>query len=226
MFNLSNIKNKKLYILVIGLILVFIIAIVIINNLNKDEVLNSKDEILIRNVSDKSNESKNEDTDEIIIIHVTGEVAKSGIVKLKEGARIEDAIEAAGGLTENSDISDVNLAYVLEDGSKLNIPSKNKKEIDKDENIISMESGNIIDEKISNLTNSNEQNSRDNKKVNINKASKEQLENLPGIGSALAERIITYRNENGKFNSIEDLKNVSGIGESKFESLKDYISVK
>ena len=65
-----------------------------------------------------------------------------------------------------------------------------------------------------------------NKKVNINKASQSDLENIPGVGPSLAQKIISFRDENGKFKNVEDLKNVSGIGDKKFESIKDYVDVK
>ncbi len=111
-------------------------------------------------------------------------------------------------------MQNVNLAFVLEDGQKLYIPN-----INDNENVeyISLENGDNIVE----TTKSNSKNS----KININKADLNDLETLPGVGASLAERIITYRKENGLFTSIEDLKNVSGIGEKKFENLKDYISI-
>ena len=132
---------------------------------------------------------------------------------------LEYAIEAAGGLSENADISNVNLAYVLDDGSKITIPT-----IDdigyKQENIIIDSSGeNVIDKM-------NEESLNNSKSVNINKANELELESLPGIGASLALRIITYREQNGKFNNIEDIKNVNGIGDSKYENIKNFICVK
>lgn len=149
-----------------------------------------------------------------IKVYVTGEVNNPGVIELEENSRIEDAINLAGGLTNFANLQNVNLAFLLEDGQKLYIPNINDNE---DVEYISLENGDNIVES----TKSDSKNS----KININKADLSDLETLPGVGASLAERIITYRKENGLFTSIEDLKNVSGIGEKKFESLKEYISI-
>lgn len=229
MFDLSKFKIKKVYI--IGTIFIVVLSGSIIlyrNIINKDKTLDFQEEILIKDAKEGINiKEKEEDKDEdIIIIHVTGEVRKSGIVKLKNGARIEDAINAAGGLTENADITDVNLAYVLEDGCKLNIPSKSEEMEDiklKENIILDKESGNVIGDRYIEDMNVNQ---TKNIKININKSTKEQLEKIPGIGAVLAERIIEYRNENGNFKNIEELKQVNGIGENKFNNIKEYICSK
>ena len=161
-------------------------------------------------------ESKTEDEEELVIVHVTGEVKKPGVVRVKEGSRVEDIVKAAGGLTENADISNINLAYVVEDGTKIRIPSTDD---EKQEEYITQSIGEgIIMQEESN-------NSRSSI-VNINTASETELEELPGIGASIAGRIIEYRNKNGKFKSIEDIKNVTGIGDSKFEKIKESIRVK
>lgn len=161
-------------------------------------------------------ESKTEDEEELVIVHVTGEVKKPGVVRVKEGSRVEDIVKAAGGLTENADISNINLAYVVEDGTKIRIPSTDD---EKQEEYITQSIGEgIIMQEESN-------NSRSSI-VNINTANETELEELPGIGASIAGRIIEYRNKNGKFKSIEDIKNVTGIGDSKFEKIKESIRVK
>ena len=161
-------------------------------------------------------ESKTEDEEELVIVHVTGEVKKPGVVRVKEGSRVEDIVKAAGGLTENADISNINLAYVVEDGTKIRIPSTDD---EKQEEYITQSIGEgIIMQEESN-------NSRGSI-VNINTANETELEELPGIGASIAGRIIEYRNKNGKFKSIEDIKNVTGIGDSKFEKIKESIRVK
>ncbi len=147
-----------------------------------------------------------------IVVHITGQVMNQGIVKLAEGARVIDAIEAAGGATPEANLSKINLAYLLEDGIKLYIPSVNDKE---EEEYISSSSANGQTE-----------NNKEVLKVNINTSTSEELQKLPGIGEAMASRIIAYRKENGKFSKIEDLKNVSGIGDAKFNNIKSYIYVK
>ena len=132
------------------------------------------------------------------------------------GARIVNAIEAAGGVTDKADLSKVNLAFVLSDGCKVRIPSVN----DEDEDFVSVSvgSGNNVIVDGGDSTNGG--------KVNINTATQAELETLTGIGPSIAAKIINYRNENGKFGKIEDLKNVSGIGEEKFNSVKGEICVK
>lgn len=146
-----------------------------------------------------------------IIIHITGEVEEEGVIELEKGARISDAIGEAGGTTEEADLSNVNLAYSLSDGQKVKIPNINEKN---KEVIIEEEAGeNIIIEG----------NKSKAEKVNINKATQTEIETLPGIGPSTALKIINYRNEHGKFKNIEDIKNVSGIGDSKFENIKEYI---
>ena len=152
-----------------------------------------------------------------IAVHITGEVKKSGVIYLKEGSRIIDAIEKAGGTTKNADLGKVNLAYVLQDGQKVYIPNKkNNASV-----YISEDSGqDVID---NGNTNTKTENKR--KKININTANKEELQSISGIGPALAEKIVSYRNTNGKFKKVEDLKNVNGIGESKYRNIKDSICI-
>lgn len=134
-----------------------------------------------------------------------------------------------GGVREDAYTDDINLAYKLEDGMKIYIPTKQEKEsantIDtsrtteaESESYITTSSGVVV--------NSEESESIQSSKVNINTATQTQLETLSGIGPSTAAKIIAYREENGKFTKIEDIKNVSGIGESKFEKIKDDIVVK
>lgn len=160
----------------------------------------------------ESTESVNivEETKAQIVVHITGQVVNQGIVKVEEGARIIDAIEAAGGATEEANLSKINLAYVLEDGMKIYVPSIN----DEEEEEYVTSGGGILE------------NSSDVLKVNINTATSEELQKLPGIGESIAARIIAYRKENGKFSKIEDLTNVSGIGDAKFNNIKSYVFVK
>lgn len=148
-----------------------------------------------------------------MMIHIMGEVNKPGVVTLPEGARMIDAVEAAGGFTEHADINQINLVYILEDGLKIKIPTI------EEEMYITEENGeNVIVE--------DEQREGETLMININKAEIGELSQLQGIGEAVAQRIIDYRNENGDFEKIEDLQNVSGIGEAKFNKIKDNICVK
>ena len=179
-----------------------------------------------KNEIKKSQESNNEiefklgikeKENKTIMVDISGEIITPGVVKLPEGSRIIDAITAAGGKTEDADLSKVNLAYILDDGVQLYIPRYNEK-LEKE--IVQTEPGvGIIQEGI-NTT------SKKESKVNINTANKEKLATLPGIGEGTAEKIIEYRSKTGKFNVIDEIKKIPGIGESKFKSLKDKITIK
>ncbi len=217
---LDNLTKKQKVIVLVIAIVVAIGMIYFIYNKNQitDDVNLENDILVSENVAKEKSSNTTEENE--VIIHITGSVKNPGIVRLKEGSRIEDAIEAAGGLTENADISKVNLAYVVDDGTKIKIPSSQEEDIG-DEEIIDSGSGeNIIIEE--NTTSSN----KSSQTININKATEAELQTLPGIGASLASRIIEYRSQNGKFGSIEEIKNVNGIGDSKFENIKDLISVK
>ena len=158
-------------------------------------------------VSYYDNEEQSEETHiSQITVHITGAINNPGVIILEEGARIVDALEAAGGETEEADINRLNLAYVLEDGEKLYIPSKNEEEQEY-------------------ITQGKDNMSEGQSKININSAQIEELITLPGVGEATANKIIEYRKENGKFKKIEDLKNVPGIGDSKYENIKTMIRV-
>ena len=160
--------------------------------------------------------SEEEIMDEEIIIHITGEVVNEGIVKIKKDSRIADVIEKAGGATVEADLSKVNLAYQVKDGQKIYIPNIKHKENQKEvPEYITEDAGiNVIMEDKENGS-----------KVNINTATQTELETLSGIGPSTALKIINYRKENGEFKQIEDIKNVPGIGEAKFEGLKEEICV-
>lgn len=181
------------------------------------------------------NENSIEEADkEKIYVYVTGEVNNSGVVILDEGSRISNAIDAAGGITVNANISKINLVYVLEDGMKVSIPSN--EEIKQDDNFQYV-TLNFSDDTNGSITNSSTSATKTSssssnssskgkiEKVNINFATQTELETLPGIGPSLALKIISFRNENGRFSSIEDIKNVSGIANSKFNNIKEYITV-
>ena len=239
-----NDKRKTIIIVVAILIIVILFIIYVINkssakniiDLNSLIVKENTDEIKIEEENSKNEENSekceesntniiNEKQDhETIVVHITGEVKKEGVIYLAKGARIIDAIKEAGGETKQADLSQVNLAYELKDGQKLYIPNKNEKI---SEYIID-ESGQNMGESTSSgesELNNNEEKYNKNIKVNINSATLEELDNLPGIGPALANRIIEYREENGKFKNIEDIQNVKGIGESKYNDIKEKIIV-
>lgn len=134
-----------------------------------------------------------------IYVHVGGAVQHPDVVYILDtGARVVDAIEKAGGCTEDADLSGLNLAEPLKDGQKIYVPRQ----------------GESLPEEIN----------QENDLTDLNKADTIELDALPGIGPALAERIIAYREEHGGFSSIEEIKNVKGIGDALFEELRDLIT--
>ena len=213
--------------IIMFLIIIFIFAIYKFFTHDEYIEFNSQDEtISINNTFGEANsnieqiktEEELKDNDNKIVIYVTGAIKNKGVYELEENSRIADLIEKAGGLTEDANITNINLAYILQDGMKVHIPtnSEDVNEVKDDTEIF--------------ITNENEskessKTSNSNSKVNINTATQTELETLPGIGVATALKIIDYRKENGKFNNIEDIKNVSGIGESKYSKIKDKIKV-
>ena len=139
----------------------------------------------------------------LIAIYITGEVNNPGVYYIEEGMRLNDIVELCGGFKDTADLSEINLAEKLNDSDKIFIPkivSDNYEEINLEEN------------------------NDDSEKVNINTANKTQLKELDGIGDTLADNIIKYRN-NSKFKSIEDILNVDGIGQAKYEKIKEYICI-
>lgn len=196
------------------------------NGMQKNQIDKENQNNMNENVSENlENTNNNEIQEETkIAIHITGEVKKKGILYLDKGARIVDAIEAAGGATKNASLDQVNLAYILEDGQKIYIPNKNEK-IKTGAYIITNSGQNVLIEEGKESTTTEKNAKGVSGKVNINTANQTELETLQGIGPALAQRIIEYRQENGKFQTIEDIQNVKGIGDSKYSNIKDDICI-
>lgn len=202
-------KREQIVILVIVLIIISILGfefflrdIIKVDN-SQLEVINN-DDLIINETADNSTSSE----EGTIIVHISGQVNKPGVVELENGKRVIDAVELAGGLKNDADIDRINLAKKLVDEEKIYVPKIGEE--------VSIE----LSESITTTSDQNQSG-----KVNINTCSKSELVGLPGIGDVLADRIIEYRSAN-KFSTIEDIKNVSGIGEKKFESIKDLIIVK
>ena len=206
-------SKQKTAIIIAGVIVVgiFIFYMATKTRTYDYSVINEAIEDTKEDKSDEIEETVNE-----IIIHITGAVENEGIVKLEEGSRIADAIEIAGGLTSEADITSINLAYMLKDGQKIYIP----KISDTEEEIAGIEEPKI------DIIIDNGGYGNTSTKININTATISELVTLSGIGEGTAIKIIDYREKNGQFKSIEDIKNVSGIGDAKYESIKDYICVK
>ena len=217
-------NKKKIFVFAIILLICPTILLV------KDK-LNSKDDIyVLTEESTVSDENKNNDKKEKIedekenisnkeiTVYVSGEVNKSGVVTLKEGDRLAVAVEKLGGTTKKADLNNINLAIRVKDEEHYIIPKigEAKQEDLKDVN-------NTKD--IENTKIKNENTAKDSSKININTATLEELDKLPGVGEATANKIISHREENGQFKTIEDIKNVNGIGDKKFEKMKELICV-
>lgn len=145
-------------------------------------------------------------TERPVIVHVTGAVPRPGVYALPQGARVQDVISAAGGFLAEAEKSEINLAALLEDGARLDVPF-----IEGASPILATPGATVV--------------AVTTELVNINTASLEELDSLPSIGPSLAQRIIDYREQNGPFINIEDVINVPGIGPGNYERFKDMITV-
>lgn len=150
------------------------------------------------------------DDEENIIVYICGEVTNPGVYELKDGSRVCDAVELAGGLTGRASREYWNLAELLSDGQMLYFPTTEEAK----ERMQAMEQHEVLPRTEESFA-----------KVRINVASSEELEKLPGVGPGRAEAIIAYRNEHGRFQSAEELMQVSGIGATLFDRMRDYITV-
>ena len=163
----------------------------------------------VTTVSKDEKEDKNQKEEvveqDLITVDVKGAVKLPGIYDLPVGSRINDAVQKAGGLTDNADSKSINLAQRISDEALVYVPTKK--------------------EATSQEAHSNASNTKENKKVNLNKASLEELKQVKGLGAKRAQDIIDHRESNGKFKSVDELKKVSGIGAKTIEKLKEYVTV-
>lgn len=150
-----------------------------------------------------------------IVIYVSGGVSVSGVVELEKGDRLINAVEKLGGLTQDADLNRVNLAQKVEDGNHYIIPRINES--------IEVESSS---DKLQNQVMTQNFESESDGKIDINKATVEDVDKISGIGPVLAKRIIEKRDELGGFKTIEELKEVEGIGEKKFSNIKNEVIIK
>ena len=209
--------NKKKKIIFFIILLTCPIGLII-----KDKLLSKQDLYVLtkdKNVSEEVVEEKgvekeeNNITNKVITVYISGEVNKPGIVTLSDGDRLATAVEKVGGTTKKADLNGVNMAVKLKDEMHYIIPRI----------------GEIVRENNSTLETNNNINQGEvlkTSQININTATIEELDKLPGVGEATANKIVNHRSENGQFENIEAIKNVNGIGDKKFEEMKDLICVK
>ncbi|MCI5840162.1 MAG: helix-hairpin-helix domain-containing protein [Peptoniphilaceae bacterium] len=223
----DNSGKKDKIILLIGIIILGLAAFIY----KSKEAKNS--EIVIENDVSQDILSENfpSEKNNVMKVHITGEINNPGVYEIQDGDRLEDLTNKAGGLTANADINQINLSQKLSDEMRIIIPSiiqdNNSFKEENTENRITDENQNrdYVNIAIPDGNNNMISNPSDNSDlININSASKEELMKLPNIGEKRAEAIIEYRSDN-KFEKIEDLMKVTGIGQKYFDALKDQITV-
>ena len=216
-------KNKKTFIfaaIIIGLCAIAGVKIFESEGNARYEIAQSED--IEKESSDlkkdnNSSQSTNNSTTTEVTVYISGAVKTEGVITMSSEDRLSDAIKVMGGIVEGADMNAINLAEKLVDGKHYIIP-KQGEQIPNDVNAGGGVSG------ASTQTAGGSERGQGGL-VNLNTATIEQLDTLPGVGEATANKIITYREENGGFKSIEDLKNVKGIGDKKFEEIKGNICV-
>ncbi|EJU24043.1 type II secretion system protein K-like protein [Peptoanaerobacter stomatis] len=205
--------KRKDIIIIITISIILSLGMIIFHSTKSSDILLDKNENT--KISEKIKAEDNEAVieqdsaavkNEKVVVYISGEVVNPQVIEMKDGDRLIDAVEKCGGMTENADKNAVNLALLLKDEDHYVIPK--------------------IGENLQLNTSSNNKSSQNNNLVNINTADKTTLISLPSIGEKTAEKIIQYRETNGNFKSIDDIKNINGIGEKKFEQIKDLITVK
>lgn len=205
-------NDHKWYIIAVVLMTVGGIYYLFFNN--NEASVSDVETILPQEVKEDGQHEQKADTElpEKIIVDVKGQVKKPGVYPSSQEERVIDVINRAGGLTESADESQVNFAEHVQDAMVIYIPAIGEVEME------------TADTQTGNFT-GNSGGDNQQAKVNLNKADETELQTLPGIGPAKATAIVEYRETNGPFKTIKDLKNISGIGDKTFEKLKDHIDV-
>ncbi len=202
--------NKVKKLLVVFIVLVFALFSYIYQYYFKNSFEMQDDDFSAFEMEEQL-ENKTSSTEKSIIVHLSGAVAKAGVYQVAQNDRLIDLVKAAGGLNDDADLKNINLAAVLLDGQKIIIPSKDYTK--KDAEFIEQENENYY------LTSQSEL-------ININSAELNELTKLNGIGQSKAQAIIKYREKQGLFKDKEALINVAGIGEKTLENIRDEISIR
>lgn len=203
-------SNKQLVIKATAIIVILAVAFFVF--LAGDGEQDVGEDILVSSGQEVSLESEPQSAESesaSIIVDVGGAIQAPQVVELRSGSRVADAISAAGGLRKDADTAGINQAALLTDGEKVYIPKKGETAASALEPLQPQEAAD----------------SGFSAKVNINTATSEELQTLDGVGPVTAEKILSYRNSNGAFQNIEEIKNVDGIGDKTFENLKEHITV-
>lgn len=193
-------KKKTIQVLIGALVFLTLGCIYLISNQSKQE-----SSVVTEDFADSTEQSEEkvisskEEITKTIYVHICGEVKKPGVYTFSKEPRVIDVIEKAGGVTKKAEQNSINMAESVSDGTQIVIQKKQKKTDTKKE--------------------------EDSNKININKASQEELMTLSGIGESKAKQILSYRESNGSFKKVEDIMNISGIKEGVFMKIKDYITI-
>lgn len=237
-------KLKKFIFLFLIVVLILLCVVIKCRLLNNNKYQEEVDVIVENDNSLEVEDGSSDDEITDVYVDLKGEVVNPGVYMISSDKKIIDVINMAGGLTDNADTSLINLAKSVKDEMVVIIYSKNDviNAKYKNDNKIKSDSikedillGVVNDACLNNNSESNKKDTSDvkdtndndisNGKVNINTASISDFQKLSGIGEGRAKAIVEYREEHGSFRSIEDIKNVSGIGDSLYEKIKDYITV-
>ena len=233
---ISKIKKLDKDYIIIGIIIISVIIFMVLNigkvkefeekettgNIEKNIKVSEESKDNKEKEGNEEDKKENISSETGIFVHIDGYVNNPGVYQIKENERTNVLIEKAGGLKNGYSIKNINLAAKLSDGDKVYIPS-----IEEEKSLVNQNNNvNTGGKHINNGNNSNNNVSiTKNNKININTANVSELKQITGIGESTANKIIDYRENVGKFKKIEDIKEVKGIGDSKFESLKNKITI-
>lgn len=223
---MENIKKYKN--IITGILFILFTILIISWSLEEEPEKNDKKEKVKIEKKDKTIKENTEKETKKIKVDIKGEINAPGVYELTEENNVMDAINLAGGLTNKSDTSNINLSKKLKDEMVIIVYSKQEIiNMKKEEKIECPPCNNAcIEEKDeTSKINIKEEPKEVEGKININTATKEELQKLNGIGESKAQAIIDYRNKNNGFKDIEEIKNVQGIGEAAFEKIKDNITL-
>ena len=214
-----------------GKLFIIIFVLITIKTINDTYSFETESEVKTKKneTVTKKDEKEEKTKNETVLVDVKGEVNTPGVYELTSNNTVIDAINKAGGLTKISDTSNINLSKKLEDEMVIIVYSKAEIQKMEEDKIVCPPCNNacITEEDEKAKLDEKEENTAETPmgKININTADETTLQTLDGIGETKAKAIIEYRNKNGNFKTIEDIKNVSGIGDSVYEKIKDNITV-
>lgn len=219
--NFEEIKDfinaKKKYILLVLAVLAFLLFFRKNNAQPESKIVgNTEARQSLNQTASKSQVAQNSSSSSTVTVDITGAIKHQGVYTLKNGARIDELIKAAGGLKPNAQLKTINRAVMLKDQDKVHIPYRGEK---------TDPSSQTVNRQTASASQNSVSGKNDSPKINLNTATAADLQKLNGIGEKKAQEIISYRQQKGQFKKIEDLMQVSGIGEKTFAKLKDQLSL-